>query len=78
MTRTDSIQSAHGVSLDKAINVLILNHQGAQWIKGLEHDRLQASMDEFTKLLLKTSTRLNLRDDGLEVRHFWKPKHHKN
>ena len=54
MTRTDAIQKAHGLSLDEAVKVLMFNHQGAQWIKGLEHDKLQDSMDEFTDRLLKT------------------------
>ena len=54
MTRTDAIQNAHGLSLDEAVKVLMFNHQGAQWIKRLEHDKLQDSMDEFTELLLKT------------------------
>ena len=48
MTRTDAIQAAHGLSLDDAVKVLIYHQQGAQWIKGLEHDKLQDSMDEFT------------------------------
>ena len=55
MTRTDAIQKSHGLSLDDAVKVLIYHQQGAQWIKGLEHDKLQDSMDEFTELLLKTS-----------------------
>ena len=55
MTRTDAIQKAHGLSLDDAVKVLNYHQQGAQWIKGLEHDKLQDSMDEFTELLLKTS-----------------------
>ena len=55
MTRTDAIQAAHALSLDEAVKVLMFNHQGAQWIKGLEHDKLQDSLDEFTELLLKTS-----------------------
>ena len=54
MTRTDVIQVAHGLSLNDAVKVLIYHQQGAQWIKGLEHDKLQDSMDEFTELLLKT------------------------
>ena len=54
MTRTDAIQKAHGLSLDDAVKVLIYHQQGEQWIKGLEHDKLQDSMDEFTELLLKT------------------------
>ena len=55
MTRTDAIQAAHGLSLDETMKVLIYHQQGAQWIKGLEHHKLQSSMDEFTELLLKTS-----------------------
>ena len=54
MTRTDVIQVAHGLSLDDAVKGLIYHQQGEQWIKGLEHDNLQDSMDEFTGLLLKT------------------------
>ena len=53
MTRTDVIQVAHCLSLDDAVKGLIYHQQGAQWIQGLEHDKLQASMDEFTELLLK-------------------------
>ena len=55
MTSTDAIQKAHGLSLDDTVKVLNYHQQGAQWIKGLEHDKLQDSMDEFTELLLKTS-----------------------
>ena len=55
MTRTDAIQAAHCLSLDDAVKVLIYHLQEEQWIKGLEHDKLQNSMDEFTELLLKTS-----------------------
>ena len=54
MTRTDVIQVAHCLSLDDAVKGLIYHQQGKQWIKGLEHDNLQDSMDEFTELLLKT------------------------
>ena len=54
MTRTDAIQAAHGLSVDEALKVLIYHQQGEQWIKGLENDKLQDSMDEFTELLLKT------------------------
>ena len=54
MTRIDAIQNAHGLSVDEAVKVLIYHQQGEQWIKGLEHDNLQDSMDEFTELLLKT------------------------
>ena len=54
MTRTNAIQAVHGLSLNDAVKVLIYHQQGAQWIKGLEHHKLQDSMDEFTELLLKT------------------------
>ena len=49
MTRTDAIQAAHCLSLDDAVKVLIYHLQEEQWIKGLEHDKLQESMDEFTE-----------------------------
>ncbi len=55
MTRTDAIHAAHGSSLDEAVKVLIYHQQGEQWIKELEHDKLQSSMDDFTELLLKTT-----------------------
>ena len=54
MIRTDAIQNAHSLYLDEAVKVLMFNHQRVQWIKGLDHDKLQDSMDEFTELLLKT------------------------
>ena len=53
-SRTDLLQETHGLTLDEAAKVLAYHQQGAQWIKGLEHDKLQDSMDEFTELLLKT------------------------
>ena len=53
-SRTDLLQETHGLTLDEAVKVLAYHQQGAQWIQGLEHDKLQASMDEFTELLLKT------------------------
>ncbi len=93
MTRTDVIKVDHDLSLDDAVKGLIYHQQGEKWIKGLEHDNLQDSMDEFTELLLKTprdkvqpsphmskrsfglrlmrtSTRMNLKDDGLEDKQF--------
>ncbi len=53
-SRTDLLQETHGLTLDEAVKVLAYYQQGTQWIQGLEHDKLQASMDEFTELLLKT------------------------
>ena len=42
------------MSLDDAFKVLIYHLKEEQWNKGLEHDKLQESMDEFTELPLKT------------------------
>ena len=58
MTRTDAIQNAHGLSLDEAVKVLMFNHQGAQWIKGVDSFHLQDAMDEYTERIknLPTST----------------------
>ena len=53
-SRTDSLQETHGLSLDDAVKVLVYHQQGSESIKGLQHDKLQTSMDEFTELLLKT------------------------
>jgi len=54
-SRADLLQETHGLTLGEAVKVLAYHQQGAQWIKGLEHDKLQDSMDDFTELLLKTS-----------------------
>ena len=58
MTRIDAIQNAHGLSLDEAVNVLMFNHQGAQWIKGVDSFYLQDAMDEYIERIknLPTST----------------------
>ncbi len=40
--------------LKDAVKVLISHQQGEQWIKGLEHHKLEDSMDEFIERLLKT------------------------
>jgi hypothetical protein len=58
MTRTDDIQSAHGLSLDEAVKILMFNHQGAQWIKGVDSYHLQDAMDKYTERIanLPTST----------------------
>ena len=53
MTRTDAIQKAHGLSLEDTVRVLLYQHQGTQWIEGLEHKKLQESMDRFTELIVK-------------------------
>ena len=52
MTRTDAIQNAHGLSIEDTVRVLLYQHQGTQWIEGLEHKKLQESMDRFTELIV--------------------------
>ena len=58
MTRSDDIQAAHGLSLDEAVKVLMFNHQGAQWIEGVDSYHLQDAMDNYTERIanLPTST----------------------
>ena len=52
MTRTELILEKHRwMSDDDVLKILIYNHQGAQWIKGLEYRKLEDSMDEFAEAI---------------------------
>ena len=56
MDRTQEIRDAHPwLSYDDAVKVLLYHHQGSIWIQNLQSDKLQRSMEAFTKLLKSKS-----------------------
>ena len=56
MDRTQQIKDAHTwLSYDEVVKVLLYHHQGSMWIQNLERDKLQRSMEAFTKLLKSKS-----------------------
>ena len=56
MDRTQQIKEAHPwLSYDEVVKVLLYHHQGSMWIKNLEREKLQSSMEAFTKLLKSMS-----------------------
>ena len=60
MDRTQQIKEAHPwLSYNEAFKVLLYHHQGSIWIQNLKSDKLQRSMEAFTKLL-KSKSRENL------------------
>ena len=56
MDRTQQIKEAHPwLSYDEAVKVLLYHHQGSMWIQNLQSDKLERSMEAFTKLLKSKS-----------------------
>ena len=56
MDRTQEIKEAHPwLSYEEVVKVLIYHHQGSSWIENLKSDKLQRSMEAFTKLLKSKS-----------------------
>ena len=56
MDRTQEIKEAHPwLSYDEVVKVLIYHHQGSSWIQNLKSDKLERSMEAFTKLLKSKS-----------------------
>ena len=56
MDRTQQIKEAHPwLSYDEVVKVLLYHHQDSMWIQNLERDRLERSMEAFTKLLKSKS-----------------------
>ncbi len=52
MDRTQQIKKAHpSLSYEEVVKVLIYHHQGSSWIQNLKRDKLERSMEAFTKLL---------------------------
>ena len=52
MDRTQQIKDAHPwLSYDEVVKVILYHHQGSMWIHNLQRDKLERSMEAFTKLL---------------------------
>ena len=52
MDRTQQIKEAHPwLSYDEVVKVLLYHHQGSSWIQNLKSDKLERSMEAFSKLL---------------------------
>ena len=56
MDRTQEIKEDHPwLSYEEVVKVLIYHHQGSSWIQNLKSDKLERSMEAFTKLLKSKS-----------------------
>ena len=56
MDRTQQIKDAHPwLSYDEVVKVLLYHHQGSKWIQNLERNKLERSMEAFTKLVKSKS-----------------------
>ena len=56
MDRTQQIKDAHPwLSYEEVVKVLIYHHQGSSWIENLKSDKLERSMEAFSKLLKSKS-----------------------
>ena len=56
MERTQQIKDAHPwLSYDDIVKVILYHHQGSMWIQNLQRDKLERSMEAFTKLLKSKS-----------------------
>ena len=52
MERTQQIKEAHPwLSYEEVVKVILYHHQGSSWIQNLKSDKLERSMEAFTKLL---------------------------
>ena len=52
MNRTQQINEAHPwLSYDEVVKVLLYHHQGSMWVQNLQRDKLERSMEAFTKLV---------------------------
>tara|TARA_X000001036_G_C20383028_1_gene685410 strand:+ start:226 stop:546 length:321 start_codon:yes stop_codon:yes gene_type:complete len=56
MDRTQQIKDAHPwLSYEEVVKVLIYHHQGSSWIQNLKSEKLQQSMESFSKLVISKS-----------------------
>ena len=56
MDRTQQIKEAHPwLSYDEVVKVILYHHQGSIWIQNLKREKLERSMEAFTKLLRSKS-----------------------
>ena len=52
MERTQEIKDAHPwLSYEEVVKVILYHHQGSMWIQNLERDKLQQSIEDFSKLI---------------------------
>ena len=52
MNRTQQIKEAHPwLSYDEVVKVILYHHQGSMWIQNLKRNKLERSMEVFTKLV---------------------------
>ena len=52
MEITQQIKDAHPwLSYDEVVKVLLYHHQGSMWVQNLQRDKLERSMEAFTKLV---------------------------
>ena len=56
MNRTQQIKDAHPwLSYDAVVKILLYHHQGSMWIQNLARNKLERSMEAFTKLVKSKS-----------------------
>ena len=56
MDRTQQIKDAHPwLSYEEVVRIILYHHQGSIWIHNLQRDKLERSMEAFTKLLKSKS-----------------------
>ena len=56
MNRTQQIKDAHPwLSYEEVVKVILYHQQGSMWIHNLQRDKLERSMEAFTKLLKSKS-----------------------
>ena len=56
MERTQQIKEAHPwLSYDEVVKVILYHHQGSMWIHNLERNKIERSMEAFTKLVKSKS-----------------------
>ena len=56
MNRTQQIKDTHPwLSNEDIVKVILYHHQGSMWIHNLQRDKLERSMEEFTKLIKSKS-----------------------
>ena len=59
MDRTQQIKDAHPwLSYDEVVKIILYHHQGSMWIHNLQRDKLERSMEAFTKLLKSKSMKV--------------------
>ena len=52
MERSQQIKDARPwLSYDDAVKILLYHHQGSVWIKNFKSDKIERSMEAFTKLI---------------------------